>query len=182
VVNYHPVYVFILCGSKTILQTTGQARILREVARQGLLPYPAFFASTKPFGTPLAPVVLKYALTVFVISPFPEKTRSILLLTWLAIPISSTSCSGCDCQPYTEITCTDISLCNGYWGVDTSQKKGTCRSSSLNLPSPEHYCLAFLLCAIFLLIMPWYAIIIIPPVVILISYMTGYPQSLVIQM
>jgi hypothetical protein len=42
--------------------------------------------------------------------------------------------------------------------------------------------LLFLLCAIFLLIMPWYAIIVIPSVVILISYMTGYPQSLVTRM
>jgi amino acid transporter len=62
-----------LCGSNAILQTAGQARILREVARQGLLPYPAIFASTKPFGTPLAPVVLKYALTVFVIVAVPGK-------------------------------------------------------------------------------------------------------------
>lgn len=53
--------------------TVGQARVLREVARQGLLPYPTFFASTKPFGTPLAPVALKYALTVFVIVAIPGK-------------------------------------------------------------------------------------------------------------
>ncbi|KZP17590.1 amino acid transporter [Athelia psychrophila] len=51
----------------------GQARIIREVARQGLLPYPAFFVSTKPFGTPIGPVALKYTLTVFVILVVPGK-------------------------------------------------------------------------------------------------------------
>ena len=131
-----------VCGSKTILQTAGQARILREVARQGLLPYPAFFASTKPFGTPLAPVVLKYALTVFVIVAVPGKDAFNFIIDLASYP-NLVRCSGSDCRPHAEITCTDISLCDGYWDMDTSQKKGTCESSSLNLPSPEHYCLAF---------------------------------------
>ncbi|KAF8179715.1 amino acid/polyamine transporter I [Mycena galopus ATCC 62051] len=45
----------------------GQSRVIREIARQGILPYPAFWVSTKPFGTPLAPVLLKWLLTVIVI-------------------------------------------------------------------------------------------------------------------
>ncbi|KAH9063884.1 amino acid transporter [Lactarius vividus] len=53
--------------------TVGKARVLREVARQGLLPYATFFASTRPFGTPLGPVALKYALTVLVISALPAR-------------------------------------------------------------------------------------------------------------
>lgn len=73
------------------LQSIGHARVLREVcqqhikirmqylserrevSRQGLLPYPEFFASTKPFGTPLGPVMLKYSLTVFVIAVVPSQ-------------------------------------------------------------------------------------------------------------
>ena len=50
-----------------------QARIIREVARQGLLPFPSFFSSTKPFGTPLGPVALKGCLTVIVILLLPAK-------------------------------------------------------------------------------------------------------------
>ncbi|KAH8994984.1 amino acid/polyamine transporter I [Lactarius akahatsu] len=53
--------------------TVGKARVLREVACQGLLPYATFFASTRPFGTPLGPVALKYALTVLVISVLPAR-------------------------------------------------------------------------------------------------------------
>ncbi|KAK6992933.1 amino acid transporter-like protein [Favolaschia claudopus] len=45
----------------------GQSRVIREVARQGILPYPAFWVSTRPFGTPLAPVGLKWLLTIIVI-------------------------------------------------------------------------------------------------------------------
>ena len=50
-----------------------QAQIIREVARQGLLPFPSFFSSTKPFGTPLGPVALKGCLTVIVILLLPAK-------------------------------------------------------------------------------------------------------------
>ena len=35
--------------------------------RQGVLPYPAFWASTQPFGTPLGPYLLKYVLTLLMI-------------------------------------------------------------------------------------------------------------------
>jgi amino acid transporter len=45
----------------------GQSRVIREIARQGILPYPAFWVSTRPFGTPLVPVLLKWLLTVIVI-------------------------------------------------------------------------------------------------------------------
>ncbi|CZT12731.1 related to methionine transport protein, high affinity [Rhynchosporium agropyri] len=45
----------------------GAGRIIRECGRQGVLPYPAFWASTQPFGTPLGPYLLKYVLTVLMI-------------------------------------------------------------------------------------------------------------------
>jgi Amino acid permease len=67
-------------------QTVGQARVLREVARQGLLPYPTFFASTRPFGTPLGPVALKYALTVLVISLLPARDAFNFLLDLASYP------------------------------------------------------------------------------------------------
>jgi amino acid transporter len=67
-------------------QTVGQARIIREVARQGLLPYPGFFASTKPFGTPLGPVVLKYFLTVIVILAVPARDAFNFVLDLASYP------------------------------------------------------------------------------------------------
>ncbi|KAF4613441.1 hypothetical protein D9613_007637 [Agrocybe pediades] len=45
----------------------GSSRIIRECGRQGVLPYPTFWASTRPFNTPLGPYLLKWVLTVIVI-------------------------------------------------------------------------------------------------------------------
>jgi amino acid transporter len=45
----------------------GQARQIREIGRQGVLPYTDFWVSTKTFGTPLGPYALKYALTILMI-------------------------------------------------------------------------------------------------------------------
>lgn len=67
-------------------QTLGKARILREVARQGLLPYPTFFASTRPFGTPLGPVALRYAITVLVVSVLPARDAFNFLLDLASYP------------------------------------------------------------------------------------------------
>lgn len=67
-------------------QTVGHARIFREVARQGLLPYPTFFASTRPFGTPLGAVALKYVITVLAISALPARDAFNFLLDLTSYP------------------------------------------------------------------------------------------------
>jgi len=45
----------------------GSSRIIRECGRQGVLPWPRLWGSTKPFGTPLAAYGLKWGLTVLMI-------------------------------------------------------------------------------------------------------------------
>ncbi|KAH8819833.1 amino acid transporter-like protein [Xylogone sp. PMI_703] len=45
----------------------GSSRVIRECGRQGVLPYPKVWASTRPFGTPLAPYILKWSLTTLMI-------------------------------------------------------------------------------------------------------------------
>ncbi|KAF3047948.1 hypothetical protein E8E11_008899 [Didymella keratinophila] len=45
----------------------GQSRQIRECGRQGVLPYPRFWASTRPFGTPLGPYFVKWILTIIMI-------------------------------------------------------------------------------------------------------------------
>ncbi|KAI0514855.1 high-affinity methionine permease [Xylaria bambusicola] len=48
----------------------GQSRLIREIGRQGVLPFTEFWVSTKPFGTPIGPYLLKYVVTViFIIAP-----------------------------------------------------------------------------------------------------------------
>jgi amino acid transporter len=50
----------------------GSSRVIRECARQGVIPFPKFWASTKPFGTPLGPYLIKYVLTAIVILAPPD--------------------------------------------------------------------------------------------------------------
>ncbi|KAF7563159.1 hypothetical protein G7046_g957 [Stylonectria norvegica] len=45
----------------------GTSRIIRECGRQGVLPFPRFWASTRPFGTALGPYLAKWAITVVMI-------------------------------------------------------------------------------------------------------------------
>ncbi|KAG8874531.1 hypothetical protein FRB98_008361, partial [Tulasnella sp. 332] len=54
-------------GVESWVATLGQARIVRETTRQGVLPYPEFFSSTWPFGTPGGPILMQWALSVLVI-------------------------------------------------------------------------------------------------------------------
>ena len=40
------------------------------INRQGVLPYPAFWVSTKPFGTPIGPYILKWVMTfIMIVAP-----------------------------------------------------------------------------------------------------------------
>lgn len=43
------------------------SRMLRETGRQGLLPWPKFWTSTRPFGTPLGSYLVQYVITVIMI-------------------------------------------------------------------------------------------------------------------
>jgi len=60
--------------------------MIREVARQGLLPYGSFFSSTRPFGTPLAPAAFKLTLTYIVIAAIPAKDAFNFLLDLASYP------------------------------------------------------------------------------------------------
>ncbi|KAM3498017.1 hypothetical protein MY10362_008650 [Beauveria mimosiformis] len=48
----------------------GQSRMIREIGRQGVLPGTKFWVSTKPFGTPIGPYALKWAMTfIMIVAP-----------------------------------------------------------------------------------------------------------------
>lgn len=49
----------------------GQSRQIREIGRQGVLPFTEFWVSTKPFGTPIGPYLLKWAFTFLMIAAPP---------------------------------------------------------------------------------------------------------------
>lgn len=45
----------------------GTSRMIRECGRQGVLPFPRFWATTRPFGTPIGPYFVKWFMTVIMI-------------------------------------------------------------------------------------------------------------------
>ncbi|PPQ69810.1 hypothetical protein CVT25_009747 [Psilocybe cyanescens] len=73
--------------------TIGHTRVIREVARQGLLPYPGFFTSIKPFGTPLGPIALKGCLTILVIVAVPAKDAFNFVLDLASYPALVFNCA-----------------------------------------------------------------------------------------
>jgi len=71
----------------------GATRQIRECARQGVIPWPHIWASTKPFGTPLLPILLKWALTCIVILALPFGDAFNFLVDLRSYP-DSVSCFG----------------------------------------------------------------------------------------
>ncbi|RSM09155.1 hypothetical protein CEP52_004307 [Fusarium oligoseptatum] len=48
----------------------GSGRMIREIGRQGVLPFTNFWVSTKPFGTPIGPYFIKWVLTfIMIVAP-----------------------------------------------------------------------------------------------------------------
>lgn len=62
-----PALVAISSFGNLLSVTIGHSRIVREVGRQGVLPFPEFWTNTWPFGTPSGPLLVKLLLTVIVI-------------------------------------------------------------------------------------------------------------------
>ncbi|KAF2119509.1 amino acid permease-domain-containing protein [Lophiotrema nucula] len=66
-----PALVAVSAAGNIMAVIIGSTRNIRECARQGVIPWPHIWASTKPFGTPFAPILLKWALTCIVILALP---------------------------------------------------------------------------------------------------------------
>lgn len=62
-----PALVAVSSIGNLLAVTIGHSRIVREVGRQGVLPWPSFWTNTWPFGTPGGALLVKFILTVIVI-------------------------------------------------------------------------------------------------------------------
>ena len=116
----------------------GTSRMLRECGRQGVLPYPSFWASTKPFGTPAGPYLIKWVLTVIVI---------------LAVPAGDAFSFITDLQIYPS-SCFNLLMAAGIYVLRYHRKR-------LGLPRPTfrawNVVLVFnIFVQLYLIIMPWY--------------------------
>lgn len=53
-----------------LVSVIGHARVTRECGRQGVLPFPAFWLSTRPFNTPLGSYFIKWLITgIMIVAP-----------------------------------------------------------------------------------------------------------------
>lgn len=78
--------VALSCFGNLVAVTIGHARLIREVARQGLLPYPTHLSSTRPFGTPIGPVAIKGGISILLILLVPAKDTFNFVLNLAAYP------------------------------------------------------------------------------------------------
>ncbi|KAK4688973.1 hypothetical protein P7C73_g1143, partial [Tremellales sp. Uapishka_1] len=54
-------------GGNILAVLIGQTRLIREIGRQGVIPFPRFWTSTRPFGTPAGPILIKWVVTIIMI-------------------------------------------------------------------------------------------------------------------
>ncbi|KAF1986069.1 high affinity methionine permease [Aulographum hederae CBS 113979] len=132
---------FLICTSafgNLIAVLIGQSRLIRECGRQGVLPFTSFWTSAKPFGTPLGPYFLKWALTLLMI---------------LAPPAGDAFNFVVDLGVYPE-TIFNAALAIGVLITRMRRKR-------LGIPSSGYeawtVAVLFSICAnVYMLIMPWY--------------------------
>lgn len=66
-----PALIAVSAAGNIMAVIIGHGRMMRECARQGLVPWPHVWASTRPFGTPFAPTLIMWVLTAIVIIALP---------------------------------------------------------------------------------------------------------------
>ncbi|KAE8147397.1 amino acid permease-domain-containing protein [Aspergillus avenaceus] len=132
------VLVCISAFGNLIAVMINNSRMLRETGRQGVLPWPRFWTSTRPFGTPLGPYVVQWATTVIMILGPPAGDAFNFVVDLSVYPS----------------TIFNFLLVGGLLLIRWRRKK-------LNLPQPEYkswmIAIGFaLLTNIYLLAAPWY--------------------------
>jgi amino acid transporter len=132
-----PLLVSLSCFGNLMAATVGQARLLREVARQGLLPYPGFFSSTKPFGTPIGPIAIKCILACLAVLALPAKDVFNFLLDLVSYPH----------------LVFQFALCVGIWKLRERRAKSGLVPSQFE--AKNVYILAYAFVGLFMLLMPW---------------------------
>ncbi|OCF32482.1 high-affinity methionine permease [Kwoniella heveanensis BCC8398] len=128
----------VLSASSNILNTMiGHSRMIREIGRQGVLPWPEFWVTTKPFGTPTGALIAIWVVSFIIVIAPPAGSAFNFIVAIQNYPSSFF-----------------LALMTfGLFIVRRDRKR-------LNLPRPEYrswtvVVLFFLASNLFLLVMPW---------------------------
>ncbi|KAI1846225.1 hypothetical protein JX265_010602 [Neoarthrinium moseri] len=116
----------------------GVSRMIRECGRQGVLLWPRFWASTRPFGTPLGPYLVQWGFTVVVL---------------LAIPAGDAFNFVANLKTYPNAVF-NVAMASGIYIIRFRRKR-------LGLPRPSYRAwdvsvIFAIMVHVYLLIMPWY--------------------------
>ncbi|KKY32048.1 putative high affinity methionine permease [Diaporthe ampelina] len=116
----------------------GSSRMIRECGRQGVLPWTNFWVTTKPFGTPIGPYFVKWALTALMILALPAGDAFNFVSDLSILPSAAFN----------------LAMAVGLYVVRWRRRRA-------NLPPPEfkawHSVVIFnILVQLYLLVMPWY--------------------------
>ncbi|KAG6860044.1 hypothetical protein C0995_016525 [Termitomyces sp. Mi166 len=130
-----PLLVACSCFGNIAAVAIGQTRVIREVARQGFLPFPSFFSSTQPFGTPLGAVLLMIGMTSLVVLAVPAKDAFNFILDLVSYPR----------------LIFQSALCVGVWLL---RKRRSGEPPSM-FQARNSTIVVYLLSCIFLLVLPW---------------------------
>ncbi|WWC67390.1 uncharacterized protein I206_101298 [Kwoniella pini CBS 10737] len=128
----------VLSAASNILNSVvGHSRMIREVGRQGVLPFPKFWVTTWPFGTPTGAIIAVWVVSFVIVIAPPAGTAFNFIVAIQNYPSSLF-----------------LALMTfGLFIVRRDRKR-------LNLPRPEYrswtiVVLFFLAANLFLIIMPW---------------------------
>ncbi|KAF8233205.1 amino acid transporter [Tricholoma matsutake] len=113
------------------------SRMIREVARQGLLPYPRIFSSTKPFGTPFAPAALMGVFTCSTILALPARDAFNFIVDLVSYPSLIFQCA----------------MCVGVWVL--RKRRLLVGLPRVAFQARNSLIIVYLSSCIFLLVMPW---------------------------
>ncbi|KAG6364290.1 hypothetical protein INS49_005890 [Diaporthe citri] len=121
-----------------IASALGSSRMIRECGRQGVLPWTNFWVTTRPFGTPIGPYFVKWALTALMILALPSGDAFNFVSDLSILPSAAFN----------------LAMAVGLYVVRWRRRRA-------NLPPPEFKAwqpvVVFnILVQLYLLVMPWY--------------------------
>lgn len=124
-------------ASNMIAVFIGHSRMVREIGRQGVLPWPRFWVSTRPFGTPAGSQIFMWFISVLMVIIPPAGNAFNFIVSLSNYPSSFFL----------------MLMTFGLFLIRRQRKK-------LGLPRPEYrgwtvVAVFFLLVNLFLIVMPW---------------------------
>jgi len=158
-----PALIAVSAAGNILAIIIGSSRQIRECARQGVVPWSHIWVSTRPFGTPIGPIFLKWAATMIVI---------------VALPFGDAFNFVVDLRSYPDCKCFSFLFFSFFFKYLGKMQANSSlaiflfltvvgiyvtrhRRKKQNLPPPEfqvwHIATMFaMLICVFLLVMPWY--------------------------